>query len=352
MKMSLVSISKLKDLVKISYRTKKPLLILGPVGVGKSRSVREAANEIATEKKLKYSEDFDKIDTNSFVLLDIRSILYDVGDIKLGMPQGDRIIEAFAEFLPREGQGIIFLDEFNLAPEMMQRLYYQLILDRRIGSSYRLPDGWIVVAAGNRSDDANVFDIMNPLFDRFLFRVEVAMPTVKEWTEWAINNGVDNRIIAFLNNFNQYLNIKSEDGYDLTTPRRWEQISQVIIEEGIETIEFMLPDGIAREFIAFIELSKKFNVEKIFKNEENVPEKMDEQYSILPALSDFCIKDLKGFKKFYKKNFKELNDEVKILLVRNIVNRVDNKDEIINDDELFNIFSKIVNDFSKYYKLD
>ena len=38
------------------------------------------------------------------------------------------------EFLPREGEGILFLDEINMAPPAMQGVSQQLILDRRVGS--------------------------------------------------------------------------------------------------------------------------------------------------------------------------------------------------------------------------
>src|ERR1051326_3594924 len=53
------------------------------------------------------------------------------------------------EFLPREGRGILFLDELNLAPPAMQGMAQQLILDRRVGS-YNVPSHWFVWAAGNR----------------------------------------------------------------------------------------------------------------------------------------------------------------------------------------------------------
>jgi MoxR-like ATPase len=51
--------------------------------------------------------------------------------------------------LPAAGDGILFLDELNAAPPLVQAACYQLVLDRRLGE-YRLPDGWSIVAAGNR----------------------------------------------------------------------------------------------------------------------------------------------------------------------------------------------------------
>lgn len=54
-------------------------------------------------------------------------------------------------FLPKKSDkpGILFLDEINAAPPLVQAALYQLILDRRVGE-YELPEGWRIIAAGNR----------------------------------------------------------------------------------------------------------------------------------------------------------------------------------------------------------
>jgi MoxR-like ATPase len=43
----------------------------------------------------------------------------------------------------------LFLDELTSAPQMTQAGCYQLVLDRSLGE-YRLPDGWVVIAAESR----------------------------------------------------------------------------------------------------------------------------------------------------------------------------------------------------------
>ena len=60
-----------------------------------------------------------------------------------------------ADFLPKKGKGILFLDEMNSAPQSVQAAAYQLILNRKIGD-YELPVGWAVIAAGNRASDRSV----------------------------------------------------------------------------------------------------------------------------------------------------------------------------------------------------
>ena len=50
------------------------------------------------------------------------------------------------KFLPRMGERILFLDEFNMAVPVMQGIAQQLILERKVGN-YILPEGWLIWAA-------------------------------------------------------------------------------------------------------------------------------------------------------------------------------------------------------------
>ena len=68
----------------------------------------------------------------------------------------------------RDGKGILFLDELNMAPPVMQGVAQQLILDRKIGS-YKVPEGWLILSAGNRKEDrASVFEMPSPSANRFI----------------------------------------------------------------------------------------------------------------------------------------------------------------------------------------
>ena len=111
---------------------KVPTFLWGAPGIGKSSIVKQ----IADEKGLDF--------------IDLRLALMDPTDLK-GIPFYDKethtALWAPPAFLPREGEGILFLDELNSAAPAVQSSAYQLILDRRIGE-YELPDGWAIVAAG------------------------------------------------------------------------------------------------------------------------------------------------------------------------------------------------------------
>jgi MoxR-like ATPase len=103
---------------------RQPVFIWGGPGLGKSSIVRKLAAVRET------------------LLQDIRALLLEPVDLR-GLPflGGDgRANWATPEFLPADGAGILFLDELNAVPAMMQPACYQLVLDRRLGDS-TMPDG-------------------------------------------------------------------------------------------------------------------------------------------------------------------------------------------------------------------
>jgi MoxR-like ATPase len=154
-------------------------MIWGPPGIGKSSIV----GQLATEHQMEF--------------IDVRLSQLAPTDLR-GLPVAEAGISKWypPEFLPRSGQGILFLDEINMAPPAMQGVAQQLILDRRVGS-YTVPDGWFVWAAGNRKEDrASVFDMPAPLTNRFLhLQVE---PDFDSFKTYALEQGIHEQILAFL----------------------------------------------------------------------------------------------------------------------------------------------------------
>ena len=156
-------------------------MIWGPPGIGKSATVRAIAK------------------SNDLKLIDLRLSQLAPTDLR-GLPVADRdkLISNWypPEFLPKDGNGILFLDELNTAPPAMQGIAQQLILDRRVGD-YCLPDGWFVWAAGNRQEDASaVFKMPSALQNRFIhFDVESDFDSFRTW---ALENNINEQILAFL----------------------------------------------------------------------------------------------------------------------------------------------------------
>ena len=92
------------------------VMIWGPPGIGKSSIVSQAAA----------GQDMQ--------ILDLRLSQLAPTDLR-GLPVPEDGISRWypPEFLPRDGQGVLFLDEINMAPPAMQGVAQQLILDRRVG---------------------------------------------------------------------------------------------------------------------------------------------------------------------------------------------------------------------------
>ena len=133
---------------------------------------------------------------------------------------------ATPEFLPQNGSGILFLDELNAAPAMVQASCYQLVLDRKLGE-YTLPEGWAIIAAGNRDSDRGVTTRMpTPLRNRFVhLEFEVDM---QDWSEWAIQAGIRPEVIAFLRFRPELISAFDRDAHAFPSPRSWEFVSHIL----------------------------------------------------------------------------------------------------------------------------
>ena len=285
----------LRKVIKKCYQTKRSLYIWGTFGIGKSESVRQASQEIANGKGLEYSEDIIKDINNEkkFILIDIRLSQYDPSDIK-GLPflKGNKTVWALPSLLPTCGHGIIFLDELNLAPPSVQSSAYSLILDRRVGE-YVVPDGFSIICAGNESSESiSVFELSNPLKNRFV-HCKLKVPSVKDWVNWALENGVDGRIITFLEWSQKNLYRIDENDMTLATPRSWKFCSDLIKEEqDIDTIFYLsstaVGEGIATEFVSFLKLSNVIDIGELMENPSLIRDVDDIStlYSIIGTLTE------------------------------------------------------------------
>jgi hypothetical protein len=187
--------------------------------------------------------------------------------------------------LPREGKGILFLDELNLAPPAMQGMAQQLILDRRVGS-YRVPDGWFVWAAGNRKEDrAAVFDMPAPLANRFIhLTVESHFESFKSY---ALGHNIHEHILAFLSFRPALLHKLDPQQPAWPSPRSW-MVASRLYKVGLD-ISHVVGAGAAGEFAAFLKMYNQLpNVEEILQgNGKNIafPKEPSQRYAITVALT-------------------------------------------------------------------
>lgn len=196
-----------------------PVMLWGPPGVGKSELVAQCAARAGIG------------------VVDLRLAQMEPTDLR-GIPfrDGASVVWAPPALLPRAERdglrGILFLDEITSAVPTVTAAAYQLILDRRLGE-YRVPEGWAILAAGNRHGDRGVtYQMPAPLANRFThYEVE---PDLDDWVRWAHAQDVDARLIAFLR-FRPDLLFAfdpSRQGAAFPSPRSWVFVDRALAKFG------------------------------------------------------------------------------------------------------------------------
>jgi hypothetical protein len=162
--------------------------------------------------------------------------------------------------------GILFLDEINAAPPTVSAAAYQLILDRRLGE-YVIPDGWAIFAAGNRQGDRGVtYAMPAPLANRFThYEVEA---NLDDWINWALNTGIDARILGFLR-FRPDLLFHYDAAHNpvaFPSPRSWEYAHRALQKFGER------PDLLSAVLQACVGQSCGVELKAFIDNLENLPD--------------------------------------------------------------------------------
>ena len=258
---------------------KVPVFLWGPPGIGKSSIV----SQIAKNRDIGF--------------IDLRLSLLDPTDLR-GIPffdtKDNTAVWAPASFLPDGSvkEGILFLDELNTAAPMVQASAYQLILDRKIGE-YTLPEGWAIVAAGNRESDRGVvFRMASPLANRF---VHLDMePSLEDWQVWAKRSNIDETIIAFtsyrpdaLFAFNT-----QNDSKAFATPRTWEYVNEILLSAPeddllMDLVKGAIGEELAASFLGFKSVASKLpNIDAILDGSEtSVPAETSALHILCTSLS-------------------------------------------------------------------
>ena len=260
-----------------------PTFLWGAPGIGKSSIVKQIAK------------------SRGVGFIDLRLALMDPTDLK-GIPFYDKdshtALWAPPAFLPREGEGILFLDELNSAAPSVQASAYQLILDRRVGE-YELPDGWAIVAAGNREGDRGVtYRMPSPLANRFVhFEMDV---DVEDWRLWAYKNALDERVISYISYKSEHLftfDAKS-DAKSFATPRSWEYVNSVLkssVSEDLllETIGGAVGREVAVSFLAFCKVMNRLpDIKNILHSGSGeYSDEVDVLYALSTGLVSAFLKD-------------------------------------------------------------
>lgn len=258
-----------------------PLMVWGAPGLGKSSIIRDLAKEYAVG------------------FLDIRLAQREPVDIRgLPVPDKDGVKWLVSSEWPREpkSRGIILFDELTAADRSLQVAAYELILDRRLGDLYSVPDGWYICAAGNRTEDRAVATTMSSaLANRFL-HVEL-LSDVECWTKWALKHDVHPTVIGFLRARPELLFAQKDENLERgwPSPRSWERVSSMLKLVGERDLRLLrsviyglVGDHAGVEFIAFLGICGSLeDVHRLMLNPKakfSIPSKADRIFAFCSAM--------------------------------------------------------------------
>ena len=260
-----------------------PLMVWGGPGVGKSTILRNVAREAGIG------------------FIDIRLAQREPVDIRgLPVPMEDRVNWLISSDWPREAgsRGILLFDELTAADRSLQVAAYEIILDRRLGDLYHLPDGWYIVAAGNREEDMAVSMTMSSALANRFMHVELR-ESASEWVRWGQQNDIHPAVLGFIRFRPDLLyhqeNENLERGWP--TPRSWERVSTLLHHfrsEGNPALQDKLIYGLVGnqagvEFVAFKAIAAQFDDTYELMTNPNrritVPEKPDQCYAFCAAVA-------------------------------------------------------------------
>ena len=300
--------SRLLTVLETLMTQPRAVFLWGAPGVGKSAVVRQVGKKLGLP------------------VIDLRATLLDPTDLRgIPMLKNGQAVWCPPSFLPKDSEkpGILFLDELNAAPPLVQASMYQLVLDRRIGE-YSLPDGWKIIAAGNRqSDRAVTFRMSSALANRFIHITLEA--DSQSWQDWAVRAGVHPLVTAFIR-FKPKLLWHAKDGETaFASPRSWEMLSDVVKSFGDplavrDIMRGIVGEGPSAEFAEFARNSLSAQeIAAILADPENapLPTSLDKVWTLITRIGADASDD--GVADAGAKLLKRLQPEFAVVMARDIL---------------------------------
>lgn len=234
-----------------------PLMIWGSPGCGKSSIVQMVAQKAGID------------------FIDVRLSQREPVDLR-GLPvpnKDEKSVEWYVTSdFPRDpnSRGILFFDELSAADRSLQVAAYEIILDRRLGKLYSLPDGWLVVAAGNLASDRAVATTMSSALANRFMHVELTS-SAEDWIEWGAANDIHPAVLGFIKtrpeNLFSMKNQNLERGWP--SPRAWHRVSEMckifdVDKSGSKTLLQKIVYGLVGnsagiDFMTYYKLNEEFD---------------------------------------------------------------------------------------------
>lgn len=254
---------------RMPAKRQRPVFLLGAPGIGKTAIMEQIAQELNVGF-VAYSMTHHTRQS-ALGLPFIEKKVYDGVEYDVSEYTMSEIIAAVYDAMESTGkrEGILFLDEINcvsetLTPAMLQFLQYKVF------GRHRVPEGWIVVTAGNPPEynrTARDFDLAT--WDR-LKRIEVE-PDFPAWRDYAVQTGVHPAVLTYLDiERGHFYRVETTvDGASFVTARSWDDLASMITlyeEQGLPVDELLIGQyvqnpEIAKHFSVYYELFTKYRAD-------------------------------------------------------------------------------------------
>lgn len=272
--------------VLLNVAVVRPVFIWGQPGIGKSALVQQFAAQVGLP---------------CVSLLGSQLAPEDL----IGVPQ---IIDGTSRFCPprmiaRAEPYCLFLDELNACSHEVQKAFYSLIHERRIGE-YMLPQGSVVVGAGNRAQDSAIVKPMSTALLNRMLHVHLKV-SHRDWLEWAHQENIHPWVLDYIQTRPDHLwSAPPKHEEPFSTPRAWHMLSDVLHEYGekltddtLDVLTFgTLTPHHAGQFRAFVkQVRSQYRLTAILKGQQGWPVRPEERdilYFLAQSLRAHLLKEL------------------------------------------------------------
>ena len=243
--------------LRIPMVRQRPLLLMGPPGVGKTAIFYQLAQELGVNLVSYTMTHHTRQSALGLPVLREKTFggkTYTATEYTMS-----EILASVYERIEKTGvpTGILFLDEINCVSETLMPAMLQLLQSKQFGT-HRLPEGWVIAAAGNPpayNESARTFDTVT--MDRVrLLQIEADYHV---WRDYAHEKGLHPAVLSYLelNPEHFFCVERHAHGRSFVTARGWEDLSQLLT--SYERLGFEIQDALFGEFLQHEEIAAAFS---------------------------------------------------------------------------------------------